>query len=74
MRDLGFLERAILVAAVGMLLGFATSIYRAGKNNERLLAQCVAERGAAKEYECVALLRGGGRSVVIPPPVVVVRR
>lgn len=67
-------ERFVLTCLAACVLGLLVALFFVGQESDRLKAQCVAERGAGKEYECVALMRGCGSSTFIAPVVVGGRR
>lgn len=68
-------ERFFFVSAGAMVVGIVMFLTVSATRNNRLMAQCIAERGAAKEYECDGILRGcGGISQTFVPAPVTARR
>lgn len=56
----------MLVGLIAMLVSIAIW---GDPAKEAFMASCVADRGAAKEYECQAMWRSGDRSVA-PMPII----
>lgn len=67
-------DRFILACLAACVIGLLVGLFFNDRESNRLKAQCVAERGAGKEYECVALMRGCGSSTYVAPVVVGGRR
>jgi hypothetical protein len=64
---------AAVIVVFAIFIAIAIGIYGQARNEDRLIAQCLAD--GRKEYECVSIVQGGRSPspVVVPMPVVIGR-